>query len=113
MRFKKFVVQAFDGGEEVEFPAPEMGLIIAKRRLRADEAMESLEQLERNTVESAAWVILCATAAHADVDAPSELTVESVEDWAMRHVFDFAPDPDADEGGDVQENPTGTRRENS
>lgn len=115
MRFKKFIVQAFDGGEEVTFPAPEMGLIIAKRKLAESdgETLKALGQLERQTVESTAWVVTCASFSKAGVDVPAELTVDSLEDWAMRHVYDFAPEPEDGEGCDVQENPTGTRRENS
>lgn len=107
MQFRKFVVQEMsDGAPEVTFPAPEIGLVRAKRLLGRDPAYAELKDFERGTLDGIAWVIVCAGAAKADVGAPSELTVDSVEGWAMTHAFDF--EGGGEEGGAAQENPTGT-----
>lgn len=111
MKFRKFIAQAYAGGDEVVFPAPEVGLDIARMELKKDAAYEPLSEREKTTVDSIGWVMVCARFAGAALDVPETVTVETAHAWGMLHAYDFMG-PDAVSGA-VQENPTGTPREAS
>lgn len=110
------LVKSYEDGKETTFRAPVILAYTASRIIdrTAPDGADKPSEIELNMVKNAAHAILSARALKLKgIDCPKEITYKTAYDFTLEYYVELSLDGNADQSGDVDENPTDTPRENS